>query len=127
MGLDAWGVKLKEGVDYKSAWWEDIDVEATEKSIIPINNCFNERVTFDGKHYDFIKKVVPRHEMMGNPCCSRESLQHVCIELNSWLREHKEEDYIVDETTIIESQEISDLIQYLNILNDNGFVLWMSW
>lgn len=133
MGIDAWGVKLKNNKNWKTAFWEDIDNNFKVNKILSKENYFYENM-YNSKINRFIQREVLKNKNIsftGDPCCSREALSKTVSELKKWIEVNPNKDYKDTETfenytDIITAKEISDLLEYLTILDYNNCVMWFS-
>lgn len=133
MGLEAYGVKLKNDKIWKTAFWDDLVEDFDENQIIPNENYFHKN-TFNNRFYRFLKVEVfkdKNFDFYGGPCCSRENLNKVVDLLNEWVKNNPDIDYkdietFIDYVDITSKKEIKDLLEYLTILNENECVMWFS-
>lgn len=133
MSLDVWGVKLKDNSKWETAFWEDIDEDFKESNIIPKGNCFQERITYTRRHDCFIHDVLSIKGFVGDPCCSREVMTKVSEQLQEWLSKNPNTNWneIYNPNDFyggyeLSVDEIKDLVEYIKLLDDNGFVMWFS-
>ena len=130
MGLDAWGVKIKNCKEWQSAFWNDI-LEDDEKKFIPKENYFFKE-TYDRRFHEFINDQVLKDfediYFSGDPCCSPKTLYDTSVKLLDWIEKNPNKDYINPENDgyNICSKEIKDLGEYLYLLSLNGFTMWFS-
>lgn len=131
MGMDAHGVKLKNNDNWSTAFWDDLD-DFSERDVIPKENYFYEN-GYDNRFARFIGEVLKDKDFgfYGDPCCSREILNKTIYALEEWMNNNSNKDWEDKETwinyvEITTKEEIRDLFEYLNILNDNGCVMWFS-
>lgn len=117
----------------ENCFWDDIVAEFDELSIVPKENSFNKKTTtYTDIHHRFIHSVLNVEGFDGDPCCSREAISEVSLQLQNWLKNNPNTDWEDNETfvnhvDILTSDEIKDLAEYISILDKNDCVMWFSW
>lgn len=133
MGLDFWAVKTKKGLtnkDYRTDnYWDLLEDEElcdnTEEGVAEFFNRQN-----DKDLYRLCKDTVG-YFVGGNPIHikSLEDINTLADKLNDFIKENPNYEYKdEDENRLIYSNdEVKKFIKYINLVRDNGFVLWCSW
>lgn len=131
MSLDAYGVKLKDDDNWILATWDDLIEDFDESSIIPNTNIFSNK-TYKNIHQHFVNQISNDIEFTGDPCCSRNDMIRISKKLDSWLKENPNsgweyQEYPGANIEKLSPLEVHDLIEYIQILNKHGCVMWFSW
>lgn len=136
MGLDFWSVKLKkdlkkEDFNLKSHWSliedNDIDDLLDEETLEFINKKCNDKDLYR-LCCDTVDYFVGGEAIYEN---SESDINTLADKLNEFIGKNPNYEYISNrygqDEIIYSNKEVKLFINYINIIRDNGFVLWCSW